>query len=68
MYMIGFVTAPLVALVLKRTLLRGETPLFVMELPAYKLPIGADGAVAGLFDAGSAFRQAGRHADLPRRW
>jgi ferrous iron transport protein B len=32
------VTAPLVALLLKRTLLRGATPLFVMELPAYKWP------------------------------
>jgi len=38
MYMIGFVTAPLVALVLKRTLLKGAPPLFVMELPAYKRP------------------------------
>ncbi|MCZ2343808.1 MAG: ferrous iron transport protein B [Bacteroidales bacterium] len=38
MYMIGFTLAPLVALLLKRTLLRGETPLFVMELPAYRLP------------------------------
>ena len=38
MYMIGFVTAPLVALVLKRTLLRGETPVFVMEMPAFKVP------------------------------
>ena len=38
MYMIGFVVAPLVALLLKRTLLRGETPVFVMELPAYKRP------------------------------
>ncbi len=38
LYMIGFVTAPLVALVLKRTLLKGATPLFVLELPAYKRP------------------------------
>ena len=38
MYMIGFVTAPLVALLLKRTLLRGETPVFVMEMPSFKLP------------------------------
>jgi ferrous iron transport protein B len=38
MYMIGFVTAPLVALLLKRTLLRGETPVFVMEMPAFKVP------------------------------
>jgi ferrous iron transport protein B len=38
LYLIGFVTAPLVALVLKRTLLRGETPVFVMELPSYQRP------------------------------
>jgi ferrous iron transport protein B len=38
MYAIGLVTAPLVALLLKRTLLRGETPVFVMEMPLYKWP------------------------------
>ena len=38
MYLIGIVTAAIVALVLKRTLLRGATPPFVMELPAYKIP------------------------------
>ncbi|HTU20031.1 MAG TPA: ferrous iron transport protein B [Gemmataceae bacterium] len=38
MYAIGLVLAPLVALLLKRTLLRGETPVFVMEMPLYKLP------------------------------
>jgi ferrous iron transport protein B len=38
MYAIGLVVAPLVALVLKRTLLRGETPAFVMEMPLYKVP------------------------------
>jgi ferrous iron transport protein B len=32
------VVAPLVAFVLKRTLLRGETPVFVMEMPVYKWP------------------------------
>src|SRR5262249_21541173 len=35
---IGLVAAPLVALLLKRTLLRGETPVFVMEMPLYKRP------------------------------
>ena len=30
--------APLVAFLLKRTLLRGETPAFVMEMPLYKMP------------------------------
>jgi ferrous iron transport protein B len=38
LYAIGIILAPLVALLFKRTLLRGETPVFVMELPTYKWP------------------------------
>ncbi|HEY7155796.1 MAG TPA: ferrous iron transport protein B [Gemmataceae bacterium] len=38
LYALGFVLAPLVALLLKRTLLRGETPVFILEMPLYKLP------------------------------
>jgi ferrous iron transport protein B len=38
LYLIGLIVAPLVALALKRTLLRGETPVFVMEMPLYKWP------------------------------
>lgn len=38
MYVVGIATAMLVALVLKRSLLRGATPPFVMELPSYKIP------------------------------
>ncbi|MBI3837138.1 MAG: ferrous iron transport protein B [Planctomycetia bacterium] len=38
LYLLGIVTAALVALVLKKTLLRGPTPPFVMELPSYKWP------------------------------
>src|SRR5262249_22315173 len=38
MYAIGLVVAPLIAFLLKRTLLRGETPVFVMEMPLYKVP------------------------------
>jgi ferrous iron transport protein B len=38
MYSIGLVVAPLVALALKRSLLRGETPAFVLEMPLYKWP------------------------------
>src|SRR5579875_2065348 len=38
MYAIGLVLAPLMALLLKRTLLRGETPVFVLEMPLYKVP------------------------------
>ena len=38
MYLLGVVVAVVVALVLRRTLLRGQTPSFVMELPSYRLP------------------------------
>lgn len=38
LYVLGIVVAVLVALVLKRTILPGETPPFVMELPSYKWP------------------------------
>jgi ferrous iron transport protein B len=38
MYAIGLVVAPLVALCLKRSVLRGETPAFAMEMPLYKWP------------------------------
>jgi ferrous iron transport protein B len=38
LYLLGLVLAPLVAWILKGTLLKGETPVFIMELPAYKFP------------------------------
>jgi ferrous iron transport protein B len=38
MYAVGVIVAIGVAWVLKRTILRGETPPFVLELPAYKAP------------------------------
>jgi ferrous iron transport protein B len=38
MYALGLILAPLVALALKRTLLAGQTPVFVLEMPAYKQP------------------------------
>src|SRR5208283_3938998 len=38
LYVLGIVAAVAVALVLKRTILRGATPLFVMEMPTYKWP------------------------------
>ena len=41
MYSIGLLAAVCVAWVLKRTLLRGETPPFVLELPSYKMPSAA---------------------------
>jgi ferrous iron transport protein B len=59
MYAIGLVVAPLVALALKRTLLRGETPIFIMEMPLYKCPaLGT--VVRRMTDSGWAFlRRAG---------
>ena len=38
MYAVGTIAAIGVAWLLKKTLLRGETPPFVMELPTYKIP------------------------------
>lgn len=38
MYLIGIVVAPLVAWTLKKTVLRGPAPLFVMEMPQYQWP------------------------------
>ncbi|QGJ69078.1 Ferrous iron transport protein B [Planctomycetales bacterium 10988] len=38
MYLVGVVVAVLVAVILKKTILPGETPPFVMELPSYKFP------------------------------
>ena len=59
MYCIGLVVAPLVALLLKRTLLRGETPVFVMEMPLYKLP-SLRTVLRRMYDSGWAFvRRAG---------
>jgi ferrous iron transport protein B len=54
LYMIGFTVAPLVALFLKRTLLKGETPVFVMELPAYRRP-KLTAVLRRMFEAGRAF-------------
>ncbi len=54
LYALGIVLAPLVALVLKRTVLRGETPVFVMEMPSFKRP-SARLVVRRMWDSGYAF-------------
>ncbi len=59
MYLIGIVVAPLVAFALKRTLLRGDTPVFVMEMPLYKWP-SSKLVARRMLDSGRAFlRRAG---------
>src|SRR5262249_1167525 len=59
MYLIGLVVAPLVALLLKRTLLRGETPVFVMEMPLYKWPSPRTVLTRVVGAAGAFLRRAG---------
>ncbi len=39
MYLLGIVLALVMALIFKRTLFKGETPVLVMELPPYKRPL-----------------------------
>jgi ferrous iron transport protein B len=59
MYLIGFIVAPAVALLLRKTLLRGERSHFLMELPAYKRP-SARLVLRRVIDSGWAFiRRAG---------
>jgi ferrous iron transport protein B len=59
LYLIGIVVAPLVAWGLKRTMLRGETPLFVLELPPYRWP-SSRSVVFRMLERGWAFiRRAG---------
>ena len=59
MYAIGIVTAVFVTLALRRTILKGATPPFVMELPSYKLP-GLSIVLYRMFERGWAFvRRAG---------
>jgi ferrous iron transport protein B len=38
MYVLGIVLAMVMGIIFKRTLFRGENPLFIMELPPYRLP------------------------------
>lgn len=38
LYLLGTVTALVVAVILKKTILKGPKPTFIMELPAYRMP------------------------------
>jgi ferrous iron transport protein B len=42
MYMLGICTAFLMALIFKKTILRSETPILLMEMPPYRLPSARD--------------------------
>ena len=39
MYLLGIVVALLMAWLFKKTLLKGEPPMLIMELPPYKRPL-----------------------------
>jgi ferrous iron transport protein B len=54
LYLMGIVVAPMVAWVLKATLLRGPRPVFVMEMPSYKWP-GLRVVFRRMIDAGGSF-------------
>jgi ferrous iron transport protein B len=56
MYLLGIGTAVVVSLVLKKTLLRGQTPPFVLELPSYKMP-SLRNVVLRMLERGWAFIQ-----------
>ncbi len=38
MYLIGFISAPIMAWLFKGTILRGPRPTFIMEMPSFKVP------------------------------
>jgi len=54
LYVLGIVAAVAVAFLLKKTLLRGAPPTFVLELPSYKVP-SFKTVLLRLFDRGKAF-------------
>ena len=54
LYLLGIAVAVPTAFLLKRTLLKGEAPPFLMELPPYKIP-GLRAAAHRVWDQGKAF-------------
>ncbi|MFV1964427.1 MAG: ferrous iron transport protein B [Pirellulaceae bacterium] len=59
MYALGIVVAVVVAHLLRKTVLRGSTPPFIMELPSYRTPT-AGVVIRRMFEKGCDFvRQAG---------
>lgn len=54
LYMLGLVLAPIIALLLKKTMLKGPAPLFVLELPHYQFP-SLRNVARKVFDAATSF-------------
>ena len=63
LYMLGILGGVLTALLLKRTVLRGPTPTFMIELPPYRLPSWRS-MLLKLLERGRDLPRAGRHGDL----
>ena len=45
LYVLGIALAVLMGILFKRTLFRGESPMFIMELPPYRMPSGKSLAI-----------------------
>jgi ferrous iron transport protein B len=59
MYMLGFVAAFVMAWIFKKTLLRSETPMLLLELPPYRKPV-VRGIIQRMWERGGIFlRRAG---------
>jgi ferrous iron transport protein B len=59
MYLLGMVAAFSIAWLFHRTLIRGEAPTFIMELPSYRLPSLRTAAMQMIERAGLFLRRAG---------
>jgi ferrous iron transport protein B len=59
MYLLGMIAAFSIAWLFHRTLIRGEAPTFIMELPSYRLPSLRTAAMQMLERAGLFLRRAG---------
>jgi ferrous iron transport protein B len=59
MYMLGMIAAFTIAWLFHRTLIRGEAPTFVLELPSYKVPSLRTAAMQMVERAGLFVRRAG---------
>jgi Fe2+ transport system protein B len=59
MYLLGIVVALGMAWLFKKTLLKGETPMLVMELPPYKRPLVANRPAAHVGPLEIVLRRAG---------
>lgn len=59
MYLLGMIAAFSIAWLFHRTLIRGESPTFIMELPSYRLPSLRTAAMQMIERAGLFLRRAG---------